>query len=1346
MYRHWKRTLGSVCMGLFIGAGVVAPATAQVDWVATLNAPAVDAPPGSRGHVQTSDGGIVSAGTVATGEATRVRIARMSPTGAVQWERWATGGAVANSTPVWAHPDNSVTVAYQDPASNAYWCFENFSVTGDSRFRDCPTYTYVYNYDLRVALAADGDFYLASSSYQRTVRKISPLGVLRWTRTETTNSPSVPTVHGVDSAGNYFEANGTRLVIWSSTDGSKMGDVTLAGTGVVVSGSNALPRVNRDIALIRAQTATTNAMTATVTRSSATGALVWTRDLIFPGYGPTDKIRLVAADNDGTYVVRTAAVDGDSHVAKISATGALLWQKHYARVRRIVDYGTTLTAIRSDVTTATNSSDSFLFPIAAADGTLGAPMIYTRPDLFAPTEWFATSTGLLATFQGGNPFAPFGAFSNNLLATTTFIGLDTISNRWQVTAKVRPLASVQQGDCLMPRLAQSSPTAWWARTQAAASSPNMSTWYRRDAATGAAVGQTTPPAYGCGFPVTSDGGQVVVSSSATDRVKKLDATGAAVWQTTSSVYPAYASTNPLLSVSASGNTTYLVGSLVGRVSPTGAIAFEVDIGRPYARDLAVDSANNAWVVSGYSNSDGYISKVSAAGALLWSVAVDVPSCTDAIMSARLLSTDEMLVATQSCSEGRVFKLNGAGQIVWQRVVSGTSQRPTVALTAMHEDASGNVYVGGCLSNGSSGVGTAPGDNAFSAVVSWTNAGVERWTAITDLIAGASECVSSIVTNASGNVFAASSSSDTSRPPMLWSLNASGVERWRHQGVLAGPFAASTELALDASGKLVALGEVGPGSLANREVSLRRIDTATLGSNLQLKFLQVPAPSTSYRTPFTVRVGLRTTADAPATATTATVISLGVLSGNGKLGGMGTCTIAVGNSECSVTDATYDVVETGVSLLASSDGFAAVSSALFAVNAATTVTTLTALTAGPYPAFSVVRVRAAVQTVLPPANQTLNGWLNGPYSGSSNASNCTNQAANGSLPQNECDFLVLPSMTPLNAYFSAYGNNYLSSTAAPLTLVVSKVTPTLQVALDPINTFVVGDKIRLRVSLLAPNGFNATQYVASSNFTIPGGLCTSAQPMGSMADGYAGSYWNCEITAAVAGSQTIAVSFAGSADLLPAGPTTLSVTANAGAVVRSAAYIPGGTTVCSTAPSVTCTSLYPNNGWQCSGPAGADIDVFFLPASGSYTLYPDTPLRFRSVTGVVNYNNSLNTTYSYSSCAFDVDGDGARMAMTDGVLILRRMLGLTGSALTNGATHACVPRSALGISNAINLSYYDIDGDGQTLPATDGLILLRALLGFRGDALIADAVSAAATRKTYADIRNYLSGTCYFSIN
>ena len=46
---------------------------------------------------------------------------------------------------------------------------------------------------------------------------------------------------------------------------------------------------------------------------------------------------------------------------------------------------------------------------------------------------------------------------------------------------------------------------------------------------------------------------------------------------------------------------------------------------------------------------------------------------------------------------------------------------------------------------------------------------------------------------------------------------------------------------------------------------------------------------------------------------------------------------------------------------------------------------------------------------------------------------------------------------------------------------------------------------------------------------------------------------------------------------------------------------------------------------------------------------------------------------------------------------------------------------------------DIDGDGSVGPLTDGLLVIRYLFGFRGDALIAGALDSEATRKTSEEI-------------
>ena len=99
-------------------------------------------------------------------------------------------------------------------------------------------------------------------------------------------------------------------------------------------------------------------------------------------------------------------------------------------------------------------------------------------------------------------------------------------------------------------------------------------------------------------------------------------------------------------------------------------------------------------------------------------------------------------------------------------------------------------------------------------------------------------------------------------------------------------------------------------------------------------------------------------------------------------------------------------------------------------------------------------------------------------------------------------------------------------------------------------------------------------------------------------------------------------------------------------------------------------------------------------------------------------------------------DGA----TDGLLIARYLAGfsggaLTGDALSNDATitdPAAVKTRLDNIRPAL-----DVDGDGQYRVGTDGLLILRYLLGLRGNALIAGALGPSPARSTAPDIEAFI---------
>ncbi len=109
---------------------------------------------------------------------------------------------------------------------------------------------------------------------------------------------------------------------------------------------------------------------------------------------------------------------------------------------------------------------------------------------------------------------------------------------------------------------------------------------------------------------------------------------------------------------------------------------------------------------------------------------------------------------------------------------------------------------------------------------------------------------------------------------------------------------------------------------------------------------------------------------------------------------------------------------------------------------------------------------------------------------------------------------------------------------------------------------------------------------------------------------------------------------------------------------------------------------------------------------------------------------------------NIDGDGKTKPLTDGLLNLRYQFGFRGNTLISGAVATNATRKTANeietylIDGGLSL---DIDGDGEIKPLTDGLLTLRYLFGFRGDALINNAIDANATRKTSTGVEAFISG-------
>jgi len=112
------------------------------------------------------------------------------------------------------------------------------------------------------------------------------------------------------------------------------------------------------------------------------------------------------------------------------------------------------------------------------------------------------------------------------------------------------------------------------------------------------------------------------------------------------------------------------------------------------------------------------------------------------------------------------------------------------------------------------------------------------------------------------------------------------------------------------------------------------------------------------------------------------------------------------------------------------------------------------------------------------------------------------------------------------------------------------------------------------------------------------------------------------------------------------------------------------------------------------------------------------------------------------CVLDIDGNGSIDPLTDGLLILRAMFGLTGSAVTAGSIAGNATRKTWAeIQPFIQLGQLDIDQNGSTDPATDGLLIMRAMFGLTGTAVTNGAIGAGALRANWTAIRTYLNTSC-----
>jgi Divergent InlB B-repeat domain len=191
-------------------------------------------------------------------------------------------------------------------------------------------------------------------------------------------------------------------------------------------------------------------------------------------------------------------------------------------------------------------------------------------------------------------------------------------------------------------------------------------------------------------------------------------------------------------------------------------------------------------------------------------------------------------------------------------------------------------------------------------------------------------------------------------------------------------------------------------------------------------------------------------------------------------------------------------------------------------------------------------------------------------------------------------------------------------------------------------------------------------------------------------------------------------------------------------------------------SITEPSLFPT---PCSGTCsvqiqpGTSVSLLATPTAGTAFLngwsgsVPGVICTGNSCNFVINENTTMYATFALNNNFYsdlNVDGSSTNPACritSDGAMIVRFLRGLTGAAIlgTGLPGDAVIGPSFIPKGVAYRKPRYDVDGNGVVDAEHDGVLILRYLAGFRGDALIANALGPQARRTTSAAIESYLAG-------
>jgi endo-1,4-beta-D-glucanase Y len=158
------------------------------------------------------------------------------------------------------------------------------------------------------------------------------------------------------------------------------------------------------------------------------------------------------------------------------------------------------------------------------------------------------------------------------------------------------------------------------------------------------------------------------------------------------------------------------------------------------------------------------------------------------------------------------------------------------------------------------------------------------------------------------------------------------------------------------------------------------------------------------------------------------------------------------------------------------------------------------------------------------------------------------------------------------------------------------------------------------------------------------------------------------------------------------------------------------------------------------------DIYASVANTYEDYYEDSVTLLSLLVMTGNFWDPTTNGPSAPDCVTDADANMNSNALTDGVLLIRSLFGFTEGALIDGALAPDALRTeptAIAAHVATHRAALDVDANGSTDAGTDGLLVIRRLFGFTGPALTNGVVAADATRSDPFQIADYIDalGLC-----